>query len=362
MLHSGRPLFGLQTGGRAQVDRVAGSPASLSGFDARYFVNVQPPESAGDRPHFQMNEGEASRIRTEMRAAYERGELLTMSWHMADPVSGGSYDSYQQSLRSGDAARRPRVAEVLRAGSPAREAFIEQLDQFAQFANSLRDSSGNLIPFVFRPFHEQNGSWFWWGADHCTPEEYRDLYRLTIDHLRSTRNLHQLLIAWSPSERGGDTTSSYYRGYPGDTSIDIFGLDAYQGFDFPDTVERTGRQIRWLTEQARAHGKLSALTEVGALGDSVDRSAWYQDRLGRALRMGGGRSLSYIMAWRNNSLTGPGREGCFPEPGTTAESVDRMNDFNSFRSDHEVTLLNDLKSSIYRAPRLQSTVCGGSRE
>ena len=36
-----------------------------------------------------------------------------------------------------------------------------ELDAIAATAQQAKRSDGTLIPIIFRPLHENNGSWFW---------------------------------------------------------------------------------------------------------------------------------------------------------------------------------------------------------
>jgi mannan endo-1,4-beta-mannosidase len=72
------------------------------------------------------------------------------------------------------------------------------LDRVADFFASCRGEHGELIPLIFRPFHEHTGSWFWWGAAHASDEEFIALWRFTVDYLRKERGFSHLLFAFSP--------------------------------------------------------------------------------------------------------------------------------------------------------------------
>ncbi len=75
-------------------------------------------------------------------------------------------------------------------------------------------------------YHEHTGAWFWWGgSEQCTPEEYKQLWTMTVDHLRNKKNVHNLLYAYSPSETKDET--EFLERYPGDEYVDIVGYDCY---------------------------------------------------------------------------------------------------------------------------------------
>ncbi len=97
-----------------------------------------------------------------IRQAYERGSVITISWHLNNPLNG----------KTAWDAEPGTVASIL-PGGEKNQLFNTWLDKVAVFMKSLKGENGEAIPVVFRPFHELNGSWFWWGKKHCTPDELK---------------------------------------------------------------------------------------------------------------------------------------------------------------------------------------------
>jgi mannan endo-1,4-beta-mannosidase len=64
---------------------------------------------------------------------------------------------------------------------------IRKIRQSSFYCFQSEDNNGKLIPIIFRPFHEFDGNWFWWGANYCTAEEYISVYRFTVNYLRDTK-------------------------------------------------------------------------------------------------------------------------------------------------------------------------------
>ncbi len=83
------------------------------------------------------------------------------------------------------------------------------LDNIATFANGLKDANGNLIPVLYRPLHEANGSWFWWGAKNTTPSEYKELYRYIVEYLRDKKDVHNFLYVYSPNGPFSGSSDNY---------------------------------------------------------------------------------------------------------------------------------------------------------
>lgn len=105
------------------------------------------------------------RMRKEIIAQNERGGIVTLSWHPWNPVTGeNAWDP------KGDA-----VAAILDGGAQQQK-FDGWLKKVSDFILSLKTNDGKLVPVIFRPWHEMNGGWFWWGASSCTPAQYNQLY------------------------------------------------------------------------------------------------------------------------------------------------------------------------------------------
>lgn len=215
----------------SDVKRTTGAFPAVYGWD---LYSLQ--QNASDR-------GPLS-LRSHLLAAHARGGINTITWHANNPVTGNSfYDTTE-------------AVPALLPGGAQHAKLCEDLDAFAAFLNDLRDASGTLVPVIFRPWHEHNGDWFWWGTPkHCTPDQFATLWRFTVNYLRVEKRVHNLLYAWSPNLSWRD---DYFIGYPGDDYVDVFGFDIYT----PSLVPYVA-YIRKLVERAEAHGKIPALTEAG---------------------------------------------------------------------------------------------------
>jgi mannan endo-1,4-beta-mannosidase len=146
------------------------------------------------------------------------------------------------------------------------------------------------MPIVFRPFHEHNGDWFWWGKGIASEEDYIKLWRFTIEYLRDEKGVHNLLYSFSPDRsrmKIENIESDYFYAYPGDDYVDIFGFDdywdaGYKGNKAPPE-ERLADFITALeavVRLAEARGKIPALTETGL--DALPQSDWYTSVLLKA--------------------------------------------------------------------------------
>ena len=119
-------------------------------------------------------------------------------------------------------------------------------------AAELRKLAERGIPVLWRPLHEAEGKWFWWGAKG--PKPFIQLWRLVHDRITRLHGLHNLIWVY--------TGTANLDWYPGDDVVDIIGID-----DYPHDV-RDPLSAIWDDVQARFSGrKLVALSEFGGAPD-----------------------------------------------------------------------------------------------
>ena len=223
-------------------------------------------------------------IRKAVLEHAKRGGIVTVSWHPRNPLTGGS---------TWDVGSTGVVASVL-PGGENHEMFMEWLRRAADFIGSLE------VPVIFRPWHENTASWFWWGKTWCTKAQYRQLYRMTWDYFTNVRGLHDILWCYSPTGDAG--RKAYMATYPGDDVVDIFGMDTYEFIPKGKSMEKAGeafvsqirKELAYVTALAAKHGKPAALTETGMEG--IPDPVWWTERLAPAIS---GFPITYVLTWRN---------------------------------------------------------------
>jgi mannan endo-1,4-beta-mannosidase len=213
------------------------------------------------------------------------GGLLTFSWHLNNPLTGGTAWDISSD----------KVVESILPGGSQNEKYKQWLDKVATFFNSLTDENGKPIPVIFRPYHEHTGSWFWWGQKLCTTQQFVDIWRFTFDYLTKTKSVHNLLFAYSAS---GDFTNAaeYLERYPGDNYVDVIGFDYYQFSDSlkQQFIDNVSTRLGIITSIAKEHNKIPALTEAGF--ESLPDSTWWTGTIWPAIK---DHKISWFLVWRN---------------------------------------------------------------
>ncbi len=179
---------------------------------------------------------------TAIRWAKESDGIVTLSFHWFSPI-GGRDKSFYTEHTDFDASR------VLKENSPERAAFYHDMDVIAE---ELKRFEQERIPVLWRPFHESDGTWFWWGAKG--PEVARDLYLLMYDYYTNVHHLNHLLWVWN---------CKLSQGYPGDDYVDVISVDVY----LENYAQTDYRQQYQELIQATTRNKVAALAEIGYLPD-----------------------------------------------------------------------------------------------
>ena len=222
-------------------------------------------------------------IRAAAVAHHERGGFVTFSWHLRNPLTGG--DTW-------DVTSTEVVKSVL-PGGEKHEMFMGWLKNAADFMESIRTEDGELVPIIWRPWHEHTGSWFWWGQKLCTAEEYKALWKLTYDYMEGERGMTNLVWSYSPGA-SALTPELFEERYPGDEIIDMVGFDCYQYGSAAMYIAEMKNALKVACDFASQHGKIAAVTETGA--ESLPHAQWWTEVLYEAVK---DYPISYVLTWRN---------------------------------------------------------------
>ncbi len=304
---------------RSDVKSVVGSHPAVIGLDFMGLSNRSAEEV----------EKEKERLRKLVEATYNRGGVVTIAWHMPNPVTGGAFYARKDGPET--------TVEQLLPGGSHHEKFKAILKDVADFAKRCKGKDGKTVPMIFRPWHEFDGDWFWWGAKHCSVEQFKTLFRFTVTELKDTHGVANFLYAFSPDCRF-DTEEEFLERYPGDEFVDMVGFDDYahfgrDGYKLDEGIKR----LQVVSDLAKKRGKLAAFTETGL--ESIPNLTWWTDVLLKTLKSPG-LEISYVLVWRNdqNSAT----HYYAPVPGHPS-----VPDFKKFFDDPFTFFEKDLKS-VYR--------------
>ncbi len=209
----------------------------------------KPAVWGADFIHYYQN-GNAQLLVEEATRKYNEGYIVTLMWHAGRPQDNPPF-GWKESVQA--EMTDEEWKELLTPGSLLHNRWLEQIDTIAYYLQQLRDRH---IPVLWRPYHELNGIWFWWGG-RPGPEGSLKLYQLMYKRYTEYHRLNNLLWVWNanaPRQRLQDEAFAYEDYYPGNEFVDVLGSDIYHK-DFRQSHHDE------LVELGR--GKIISIAEVG---------------------------------------------------------------------------------------------------
>ncbi len=188
---------------------------------------------------------------------HQLGAIITICWHAVPPTAdepvtfAPAPGSDPQALKSVQGRLLDeQFRDVLTPGTPLYRHWCDQVDTIAGDLKQLEDAH---VPVLWRPYHEMNGGWFWWGG---RTGEYGSaaLFRQLFDRLVNHHHLRNLIWVWSV-DRSTRPGTEHEKFFPGIDYVDVLGLDVYQG-DFAQSYYDSLVKL--------SQGKPLALAEVGS--------------------------------------------------------------------------------------------------
>jgi hypothetical protein len=146
---------------------------------------------------------------------WQEGGIPTIMWHWGAPGIGEGYPNSKKEID---------ITRCFEKGTLEYDSFWTEIKQKADLLERLQKAN---IPVLWRPFHELNGNWFWWGKQG--PENFRRLWITMYDYYTKERKLNNLIWVLCYT---GQPDSAWY---PGDQYVDIAGADTYVKTNEPET-------------------------------------------------------------------------------------------------------------------------------
>lgn len=291
-------------------------------------VTGDHPGVYGIDPHFMLYRDATERQLhiDEAKHAYQNGSVVTMEFHHKSRFDQQIY--YDQITNDKD---KSLVYDIVNNLNGSRTWFYKDLDKIISIVNNDLG-----FPIVYRPFHEMDGGWFWWGdkTKNHTPELYKELFKLTVSYIKERSNL--FLFAWSSNNR---PNADYY---PGDSFVDIVGFDMYYGYDV------MSQNLIELSEFATAHNKVAALTEVGYPNSATDSYAfnsknYWNDVVLKAVVDGGSQiRIAYALTWYNATWEPTTAQNKLYIPNSSS-SLELKDNFKLFKDAEKTLFQEDVK-------------------
>lgn len=226
---------------RTHIHNLTGKYPKLQGFE---LLACSPNINYEDASAECLTEVEENRhtVETAIQWAKDTDGIVSLCFHWFSPVGGTDKSFY--SIHTDF-----NPCQIFVDGTKEREAFYRDLDVIAK---ELQRFQAESIPVLWRPLHESEGTWFWWGSKG--PVIAQELYKLVFDYYVNEKHLDNLLWVWSCPAKDG---------YPGDAYVDVIGWDIYLE---PHTVTDYKKEYEELIANTTCN-KVAALAEVGVIPD-----------------------------------------------------------------------------------------------
>lgn len=224
------------------IKEVTGQVPKLRGFELlAYSPNINYQDASAEC--LKEVEENKNTLQTAFDWAQHSNGILTFSFHWFSPI-GGRDKSFYAKNTDFDARK------ILEEGSKERAAFFSDMDKIASLLKPFKEAD---IPVLWRPFHESDGDWFWWGAKG--PEVAKELYKLMFDRYVNIHHLDNLLWVWNCRLK---------EGWPGEEFTDVISVDIYRpSYSATDYKEEYDALVEQTTKN-----KVAALAEVGYIPDA----------------------------------------------------------------------------------------------
>ena len=151
----------------------------------------------------------------------QAGHIVTLVWHPPHPNGG----NLKTPISTGD------LKMLIEQGTPLGASWQNELDKAAAKLQTFKDAN---VPLLFRPLHEQNGSFFWWGHDNSKGEDLRErqaawvaVWRNMVMKLTAEKGLDNLLLVFGANQVNFDGVAPPLTYYPGPSWVDVVSIDVY---------------------------------------------------------------------------------------------------------------------------------------
>ncbi len=194
-------------------------------------------------------------INRAIKWAKDTGCIITLCWHWYAPDDMDNMDdctwSFYYKTTSYDHKTSFDILRAVVAGTKEYDFVVSRIDKAAEI---LRRFENENIPVLFRPLHEANGAWFWWGRREDNPEEsiaaYKKLWYMIFDRFENFHKLSNIIWVWNGQARDMAVHPN---------TFDICGEDIYS--ELPD--DHSAQKPRFDDVTSYTSGKMAALSECG---------------------------------------------------------------------------------------------------
>lgn len=200
------------------------------------------------------------------------GDIISLMWHMPRPdfdIATAGWGEVQTGITD------TMANNMITPGTTEYNQMISRIDAVAPYLKQLRDAG---VTVLWRPYHEMNYGFFWWGG---RPDFVKSLWWIMYDRYTNYHGLNNLLWVWNVNTvYDGSEQAAFNLYYPGSSYVDVISVDRYSSgpTDYSATEYNTLVSVD--------NTKVAALGENGNIPDP--------DYL-----LGNGINYTFFMIWGN---------------------------------------------------------------
>ncbi len=151
----------------------------------------------------------------------QAGHIVTLVWHPSNPTWG----DFGTPISTADLwAMTDDATEI-------GQRWQTQLDRATAVLQQFKDAG---VPVLFRPMHEQNGTFFWWGHNGATGAALRErqaawvaVWRDLVTEMTTRKELNNILFMFGTNHVNYDGVAAPMTYYPGGYWADVVSIDVY---------------------------------------------------------------------------------------------------------------------------------------
>lgn len=200
-------------------------PINLADPGLMKMEDYRKPSDSSDLSNLTVKEAREALVKNAIQK-HKEGFIITLMWHACPPGLCDSCDG-QKIWTLENRPSQEEWNKITTDGTELNEGWKQQVDNIAGYLKQLRDAG---VPVLWRPYHEMNGVWFWWGAKKGE-EGFKKLWIMMYDRFVNYHKLNNLIWVWdtnAPRDIPGDEAFSYEDFYPGGDYVDILAADVYR--------------------------------------------------------------------------------------------------------------------------------------
>jgi mannan endo-1,4-beta-mannosidase len=222
----------------------------------------------------------------------EAGHPVTLVWHPDCPCGGGAFQAPVSTAV---------LVNAINDATPQGKVWQTQLNRAAAVLQKFETAG---VPVIFRPLHEQNGTFFWWGdngtrgaALRARQQAWVALWRDLVTELTVRKGLKNLIFVFGTNQLNYREVVPPLTYYPGANWADMVSIDVYdEELDLAGDISRGLRHYAALVSTGKPFGLAEFGQSYDENGTGAGAASWDARTLTTRIRDSYPRTV-FAIAW-----------------------------------------------------------------